>query len=344
MKKNKLNCGIYKIENITNNECYIGQSKNLCQRKSTHFSSLRMNKSRHKLLQKAWNKYGENNFVFKVLLYCEKKDLKYYEDSLIEKINPIYNSPFLYVGYENKDAYISYCRYKYPCYYKKFKQKCDFYNNDEYNYYKIMGLRPNNITKMKHEHISRFKIFNFIYPDQVEIEIYMSELDKIENIENIKVKKILFLMLALSKYYYAIGENNKFLVKHNMDDIFSFAKIYICNQDREDVTRQILSTNLITKIDNFYEINFVDNEGYYKIKIKDMMKTMDYFYFDKMCQKCEWRIISKKNIYKFCSVCWNEEKKQRKKRAEWRNDFYYLRYGLKFKLPWDYKNEPSTFL
>lgn len=92
MKKNKLKCGIYKIENITNNECYIGQSINIPRRKYIHFSNLRNNKSPHKKLQKAWNKYGEENFIFKILLYCDKEYLTYFEQKCVDTFDAKYNS------------------------------------------------------------------------------------------------------------------------------------------------------------------------------------------------------------------------------------------------------------
>lgn len=83
--------GIYKIRNILNNHYYIGQSINLNKRKYTHFSLLRNNKHSNRYLQSAFNKYGENNFVFEIILYCESKELIYYEQSFIDKWDSKYN-------------------------------------------------------------------------------------------------------------------------------------------------------------------------------------------------------------------------------------------------------------
>lgn len=58
---------IYKITNIINNKCYIGQAKNYKQRFYTHKSNLRKNKHDNRYLQFAWNKYGEENFTFEVI-------------------------------------------------------------------------------------------------------------------------------------------------------------------------------------------------------------------------------------------------------------------------------------
>lgn len=63
--------GIYIIINKINNKVYIGQSKNLEKRKQQHFKKLKQNKHHNDHLQKAYNKYGENNFLFKELMFCD---------------------------------------------------------------------------------------------------------------------------------------------------------------------------------------------------------------------------------------------------------------------------------
>lgn len=79
-----LNCGIYKIENKINQKLYIGSAKNLSNRKSKHFSDLKKNNHDNKRLQNSYNKYGEKNFKFEILLYCDKKDLIFYEQRAID--------------------------------------------------------------------------------------------------------------------------------------------------------------------------------------------------------------------------------------------------------------------
>jgi group I intron endonuclease len=85
------NCGIYQIRNLINGHLYIGQSINLSGRKSVHFSKLRNNKHYNIHLQNAFNLYGKDNFVFEILLFCEKTELTYYEQKLVDLWNPIYN-------------------------------------------------------------------------------------------------------------------------------------------------------------------------------------------------------------------------------------------------------------
>jgi group I intron endonuclease len=87
----KYNCGIYKIKNIINDEIYIGASTDLISRENHHLSSLNKNTNRHPLLQRAFNRYGKGNFIFKTILYCEKEELSYYEQKLVDEWKPKYN-------------------------------------------------------------------------------------------------------------------------------------------------------------------------------------------------------------------------------------------------------------
>lgn len=74
--KNK--SGIYMILNTYNNKCYIGSTKNFSKRKYEHFNTLSKNKHHSSHLQKAYNKYGREKFVFIILEECEV-------DKLIER-------------------------------------------------------------------------------------------------------------------------------------------------------------------------------------------------------------------------------------------------------------------
>tara|TARA_R110000868_G_C10688432_1_gene748089 strand:- start:38 stop:742 length:705 start_codon:yes stop_codon:yes gene_type:complete len=66
--------GIYKIINVVNNKFYVGSSVDLRKRKSKHFSELRHNKHNNKHLQRAWNKYGEDSFIFVIVEELTRDD------------------------------------------------------------------------------------------------------------------------------------------------------------------------------------------------------------------------------------------------------------------------------
>jgi len=83
--------GVYKISCLQTGKFYIGSAHSLIQRKRTHLSCLRKNKHRNSKLQRAWNKYGEQNFQFQTLLICSKDDVLFYEQLLLTKLDAVTN-------------------------------------------------------------------------------------------------------------------------------------------------------------------------------------------------------------------------------------------------------------
>lgn len=83
--------GIYQIRNINNNKIYIGSTINYNKRRSAHKSLLKNNKHHSIYLQNAWNKYGENSFVFDFLIEIDKKLLIENEQFYIDTLKPQYN-------------------------------------------------------------------------------------------------------------------------------------------------------------------------------------------------------------------------------------------------------------
>lgn len=93
--------GIYALINKTNNKYYIGQSKNISKRVYGHFYCLRNKKHKNLKLQRAYDKYGKDNFNFIILEKIEKynKDvLTGMEDKFINEFDSIHN------GYNIKKA------------------------------------------------------------------------------------------------------------------------------------------------------------------------------------------------------------------------------------------------
>ena len=83
--------GIYKITNLVNGHCYVGSAANIKQRWAQHISALRLNKHHSIYLQRAWNKYGENNFSFSIAEECEKNSLLQREQYHIDNSCSEYN-------------------------------------------------------------------------------------------------------------------------------------------------------------------------------------------------------------------------------------------------------------
>ena len=70
-------CGfIYEIRNKINDKVYIGKTtkKNPIDRKHQHFHLLKKEKHHNKHLQHSFNKYGQQNFQFKVIVFVYSSD------------------------------------------------------------------------------------------------------------------------------------------------------------------------------------------------------------------------------------------------------------------------------
>lgn len=82
--------GIYRIKNLVNNKCYYGSSKDIEKRWRTHKNHLNGGKHHNIPLQRSWNKYGENNFVFELVEECDETFLLELEQKYLDS-NPEFN-------------------------------------------------------------------------------------------------------------------------------------------------------------------------------------------------------------------------------------------------------------
>jgi group I intron endonuclease len=83
MQKRK--SGVYHILNLKNNKSYIGSSMDIKIRLINHKRELTTNAHSNHKLQRAWNKYGEASFEFKVLVLCHPSELLYWEQYWIDQ-------------------------------------------------------------------------------------------------------------------------------------------------------------------------------------------------------------------------------------------------------------------
>lgn len=83
--------GVYKITNVLTNNCYIGSSSRIFYRWITHKGALNKNQHINKHLQRAWNKYGKENFKFEILVKCPKEYNYKVEQWFIDNLHPSYN-------------------------------------------------------------------------------------------------------------------------------------------------------------------------------------------------------------------------------------------------------------
>lgn len=84
--------GVYIIENLASpGKVYVGSSRNIEKRKIAHFHYLRAGKHHSEKLQRAFNKYGEASFVFRVIVNCPIGDLFEIEQKQIDALQSVSN-------------------------------------------------------------------------------------------------------------------------------------------------------------------------------------------------------------------------------------------------------------
>lgn len=84
--------GIYVIRNIINNKIYIGSSVNITKRWNTHKRSLRNNTHHSIILQRAYNKYGIDNFSYEIIENINNKDILISREQIwLDFFKPEYN-------------------------------------------------------------------------------------------------------------------------------------------------------------------------------------------------------------------------------------------------------------
>jgi group I intron endonuclease len=83
---------IYKIQSLIKpDRLYIGSSVNFKERQRIHLRDLALNKHHSPKLQNHYNKYGESDLKFSVLLGCERGYLLKTEQYFLDLLNPYFN-------------------------------------------------------------------------------------------------------------------------------------------------------------------------------------------------------------------------------------------------------------
>jgi len=83
--------GIYIFINKINQKCYIGSAVDLNHRRLDHLCLLRNNRHHSIHFQRAFNKYGENSFLWFKLEDSKKSELIKKEQYYMDILNPEYN-------------------------------------------------------------------------------------------------------------------------------------------------------------------------------------------------------------------------------------------------------------
>lgn len=87
----EIKTGIYQIRNTVNGKRYIGSAINIYNRWATHKKFLNKGRHHNTPLQRAWDKYGKDAFVFELIEDCEKSRLINREQYYFDVRKPEYN-------------------------------------------------------------------------------------------------------------------------------------------------------------------------------------------------------------------------------------------------------------
>lgn len=105
-KNIKFKMGVFQIRNIVNGKIFIEGSSNLDKIWNRHYLELNFGNHRNTVLQKEWNEFGEQNFVYEILSEIKQeednridysKEIKTLEQMFLEELQP-YNEK----GYNRK--------------------------------------------------------------------------------------------------------------------------------------------------------------------------------------------------------------------------------------------------
>ena len=135
-----MGCGIYRIFNIINNKTYVGSSINLESIKYKHFWMLLRNSHDNNYLQKSFNKYGEESFLFEILEECDYSELINKENFYINK----YKSNDLTLGY-NLSLVNEFRRNTYNDEVKVSLSKYNLKKNNNFTKYSLTNILTNEV-------------------------------------------------------------------------------------------------------------------------------------------------------------------------------------------------------
>lgn len=161
------------------------------------------------------------------------------------------------------------------------------------------------------------------------INIYKEELEIIETVKEVRLKKILFVLLVLGKIY---EKFNRIIIMENPRDILQLAKCQLKNKQYRDlIMHELKETNLVwcKKNNGTYniKINYKKDEGEIAFVVNDFENSIYQYlnYLGGNWKRCEcgkyFKPKSNKSRQKYCITCGKEKIKERdRERKKYKKD------------------------
>lgn len=152
--------GIYKIENLLNHQIYIGQSKDIPNRKRSHRSNWNNPncKDYNMVIYQAIRKYGIDNFSFEIIEECPEEKLNEREQYWIAYYDSYYNGYNCTLGGDENHIHLG-----------KAVELYDLQGNYVTTY-------PNITEAAKHIGVSRNTIYGILYGNRLSTKGYQFKL------------------------------------------------------------------------------------------------------------------------------------------------------------------------
>ena len=280
---------LYEIKNKINGKRYIGRTKNIKARWNRHLSELRKNKHHCLYLQRAWNKYGEDNFEFSIIDSRETlEEIKELESSYINVLDnsKLYNVSRMSSGgdlisyHPNRDEITEHIK-------KSIKERWENITDEEYKEYceKYVGDKNPNY---KHGYYSQEE----------------------------KEKRRIEWNNKTNKEKYSHSAWNKGMKFDDYLPKTEETKRKISESNKGKHGRKVVCEGVLFKnLDDAGEFYGITSEGII-IRIKSKTKKFkDFFYYDEEIHKnCNFEEYVKENIEYFRekSFVYNNRTKERK--------------------------------
>lgn len=272
--------GVYAIINKVNNKCYVGSSNNVYTRYILHLNHLSKNKHHSIILQRAYNKYGKENF--KVILLAKCPNEKLYLEKLENKFMQILNSEYNIL----KSAYRNYnCKGSPKITEAQVIDIITEYQNNTKITYKIIAEKYNIATSTVHaiicgnnwknvkgdiSNIPRNRTYNF-NTDEIEVIVNLynsgrssryiatevfNDITKTSAIckmaKGVSYKEYSYLFNKSISYVGQRSRNGKNKNKYSEQDIINIAKLYNegvpCNKIGRDLFNDNKAGNSLAAI------------------------------------------------------------------------------------------------
>lgn len=146
------------------------------------------------------------------------------------------------------------------------------------------------------------------------IRITKGELKKINELESVRHRKLMFTLLCLAKYGNAVNKNNKNWVNYQRRDIFSMAEVRISNTAKSLLMNDLMMkdyigfSNIVDNINVYVKIVSQREDDETEMTITDF-RNLGSQYLNHMnggylvCEGCGLTVKRVTNNQKYCTAC-----------------------------------------